>query len=100
MTFVGIVYQDRPELAIGMLDEMGRGYDTLTDPGLQAAIDFGVFGVPETFFIDRHGTVVAKVVGRSDVALLTDTIQTILAGGVPDSVNRAGFQPEPVDLAP
>lgn len=99
VTFLGIVYQDRPELAIGMLDEMGRGYDNLTDPGSQAAIDFGVFGVPETFFIDRNGTVVAKVVGRSDVALLTDTIQTILAGGVPDSVNRAGFQPEPVDLA-
>ncbi|MGH3666200.1 MAG: TlpA family protein disulfide reductase [Egibacteraceae bacterium] len=98
VTFLGIVYQDRPEAAIGMLDEMGRGYDNLTDPGSRAAIDFGVFGVPETFFVDRDGTVVAKVVGRSDLALLTDTIETILAGRVPDSVNRAGFQPQPVDL--
>jgi cytochrome c biogenesis protein CcmG/thiol:disulfide interchange protein DsbE len=98
VTFLGIVYQDRPEAAIGMLDEMGRGYDNLTDPGSRAAIDFGVFGVPETFFIDRGGTVVAKVVGRSDLALLTATVETILAGRVPDSVNRAGFQPQPVDL--
>ena len=99
VTFLGIVYQDRPESAIGMLDEMGRGYDNLVDPGSRAAIDFGVFGVPETFFIDRDGTVVAKVVGRSDLPLLTETIETILAGGIPDSVNRAGFQPPPVDLS-
>lgn len=98
VTFLGIVYQDRPEAAIGMLDEMGRRYDNLTDPGSRAAIDFGVFGVPETFFIDRDGTVVAKVVGRSDLVLLTETIETILDGRVPDSVNRAGFQPQPVDL--
>ena len=99
VTFLGIVYQDRPEAAIGMLDEMGRGYDNLVDPGSRAAIDFGVFGVPETFFVDRDGTVVAKVVGRSDLSLLTGTIETILAGRVPDSVNRAGFQPQPVDLS-
>lgn len=98
VTFLGIVYQDRPEFAIDMLDEMGRGYDNVTDPGSRTAIDFGVFGVPETFFIDRHGTVVAKVVGRSDLELLSTTIETILAGRVPDSVNRAGFQPQPVDL--
>lgn len=98
VTFLGIVYQDRPEAAIGMLDEMGRGYDNLVDPGSWAAIDFGVFGVPETFFVDRDGTVVAKVVGRSDLPLLTETIETILAGRIPDSVNRAGFQPQPVDL--
>lgn len=98
VTFLGIVYQDRPEAAIGMLDEMGRGYDNLIDPRSRAAIDFGVFGVPETFFLDRDGTVVAKIVGRSDLELLSRTIDAILAGRVPDSVNRAGFQPEPVDL--
>lgn len=98
VTFLGIVYQDRPDLAVEMLDEMGRGYDNLNDPGSRAAIDFGVFGVPETFFIDRDGTVVAKVVGRSDLVLLTETIETILDGRIPDSVNRAGFQPRPVEL--
>lgn len=98
VTFVGIVFQDRPEAAVGMLDEMGRGYANLTDPGSRAAIDFGVFGVPETFFIDREGTVVAKVVGRSDLTLLRQTIETMLAGRTPDSVNRAGFQPQPVEL--
>ena len=95
VTFVGIVYQDRPEQAIAFLDELGRGYDHVTDPGSRTAIDFGVFGVPETFFIDRDGTVVAKVVGRSDLRLLSSTIDTILAGGTPGSVSRAGHERQP-----
>lgn len=92
VTFLGVVYQDQPDQAIAFLDELGRGYDHLTDPGSRAAIDFGVFGVPETFFIDRQGTVVAKVIGTSDLALLSSTIETILAGGDPASVTRDGYE--------
>lgn len=95
VTFVGIVYQDQPEQAIAFLDELGRGYDHVTDPGSRGAIDFGVFGVPETFFIDRDGTVVAKVVGRTDLGLLSSTIETILAGGDPRSVVRDGYERQP-----
>jgi cytochrome c biogenesis protein CcmG/thiol:disulfide interchange protein DsbE len=95
VTFVGIVYQDRPDQAIAFLDELGRGYDHATDPGSRAAIDFGVFGVPETFFIDRDGTVVAKVVGKTDLGLLSSTIETILAGETPDSVSRSGYEQQP-----
>lgn len=92
VTFLGVVYQDQPDQAIAFLDELGRGYDHLTDPGSRAAIDFGVFGVPETFFIDRQGTVVAKVIGTSDLALLSSTIETILAGRDPASVTRDGYE--------
>ena len=95
VTFVGIVYQDRAEQAIAFLDELGRGYDHVTDSGSRAAIDFGVFGVPETFFIDRDGTVAAKVVGKTDLGLLSSTIETIMAGGTPDSVSRSGYEQQP-----
>jgi cytochrome c biogenesis protein CcmG/thiol:disulfide interchange protein DsbE len=95
VTFVGIVYQDQPDQAIAFLDELGRGYDHLTDPRSRAAIDFGVFGVPETFFVDPQGTVVAKVVGKSDLALLSSTVETILAGGDPASVSRDGYERQP-----
>lgn len=95
VTFVGIVFQDQPEPAVAFLDELGRGYDQLTDPGSRAAIDFGVFGIPETFFIDRDGTVVAKVIGKSDLALLSQTIETILDGGDPSSVTRDGYERQP-----
>lgn len=92
VTFVGIVYQDQPDQAVAFLDELGRGYDHLLDPDSRAAIDFGVFGIPETFFIDRAGTVVAKVTGASDLPLLQSALDTILAGEVPSSTARPGYQ--------
>lgn len=96
--FLGVVFQDQPGNAIEFLEEMGRGYDNLKDPGSSTAIDYGVFGVPETFFIDREGIVVAKIIGRADLDLLHRTIDAILDGRTPKSINRAGYQPEPFDL--
>lgn len=92
VTFVGIVYQDQPDQAIAFLDELGRGYDNVVDPDSRAAIDFGVFGIPETFFIDRTGTIVAKVTGASDLPLLQTTLDTMLAGRVPPSATQPGYE--------
>lgn len=85
VVFVGIVYQDNPDQAIAFLDELGRGYDHLTDRGSTAAIDFGVFGIPETFFIDRDGTVAAKITGESNSQVLSGALDQILAGEQPGS---------------
>jgi cytochrome c biogenesis protein CcmG/thiol:disulfide interchange protein DsbE len=60
VTFVGIVYQDQADQAVGFLDQLGRGYDSLLDDGSRVAIDYGVFGVPETYFIDRNGIIQGK----------------------------------------
>lgn len=95
VTFLGIVYQDRPDAAIGFLDELGRGYEHVTDPDSRAAIDFGVFGIPETFFIDRDGTVVGKVQGVSDLDLLSRSIEAIMDGRRPESVNLDGYEQRP-----
>jgi cytochrome c biogenesis protein CcmG, thiol:disulfide interchange protein DsbE len=85
--FVGILYQDQPEEATAFLDELGRGagYAYLTDPDSRTALDFGLFGIPETFFIDRRGVVVAQITGESTAALLSDTLTEILAGRTPQS---------------
>jgi cytochrome c biogenesis protein CcmG/thiol:disulfide interchange protein DsbE len=45
------------------LAQRGGGYPSLVDPGSRTAIAYGVFGVPETFFIDAQGTIAAKFVG-------------------------------------
>lgn len=81
--FLGIVFQDQPDQAIAFLDELGRGYDHVTDPSSQAAIEFGVFGVPETYVIDGDGIIRAKIVGESDIGLLSATIEDVLAGREP-----------------
>ncbi|MDP8971096.1 MAG: TlpA family protein disulfide reductase [Actinomycetota bacterium] len=93
--FLGIVYQDKPASAVAFLDELGRGYDHLVDPDSRAAIDFGVFGVPETFFVDRDGNVVAKITGESSAQILSSTLDAILAGRRPSSRVLGEVQPQP-----
>jgi len=93
--FVGIVYQDRPSSAIAMLDELGREYDYVDDPTRIAAVDFGVFGVPETFFIDRDGVIVGKITGESNRQLLAATLDEIILGRMPGSRTTGTVQPGP-----
>lgn len=93
--FLGIVYQDRPESARAFLDELGWGYTYAVDPTSATAIDFGVFGVPETFFLDRGHIVVAKISGQSDALLLGSTLQQILAGERPGARTAGTVQGTP-----
>ena len=97
VVFVGVVYQDDPDAAIGFLDELGWGanYQYVVDPGSRAAIAFGVFGVPETFFIDPEGTVVGKIIGESNVILLGSALDQILAGGRPGEHTAGTVQSGP-----
>lgn len=99
--FLGIVYQDRREQAIAFLDELGRGYDHLEDPDTNAAIEFGVFGIPETYVIDRAGRVAAKLTGAATFERLTATIDDVLAGRPPGDVpGGGGYEPGGQDPRP
>ena len=98
VTFVGIVYQDKKDAAVGFLDEMGRGSDNyryVTDPDSAAALDFGVFGVPETFIIDRDGVIRGKITGASTFSLLAGAVEEVLAGRDPQSRTSGSVQPAP-----
>lgn len=66
LVVVGITYQDRPEDSIAFLDSLGRAQNGVyaIDPEGRAAIEFGVFGIPETFVVAEDGTIVSKIVGR------------------------------------
>jgi len=79
--FVGVSFQDREEDALAFLAELGTGEDYIytEDPGSVAAIEFGVFGMPETFFI-RDGMVVGKLIGETSALVLTSTLESILSG--------------------
>ena len=96
VAFVGIAFQDRDTRAIGFLDELGRGASThyVSDPGSRAAIEFGVFGIPETIFL-RDGMIVGKLIGESDALTLSSTIERILAGESVDSRQVGEFQQQP-----
>jgi cytochrome c biogenesis protein CcmG/thiol:disulfide interchange protein DsbE len=78
--FLGVLYNDRPANGIDWIKEMGgQTYPALDDPRTRTAIDYGVYGVPETFFIGRDGRVARKAVGPVSVALLTHVIDSLLA---------------------
>ncbi|MEQ9641401.1 MAG: DsbE family thiol:disulfide interchange protein [Alphaproteobacteria bacterium] len=60
----GINYKDRPADAAKWLDDLGDPYTrTGADRNGRVAIDWGVYGVPETFVIDRAGRIAFKQVG-------------------------------------
>ena len=64
--FLGVVYEDGEADVRLFLARRGSAYPSLVDPESKTAIAFGIFGVPETFFIDGEGRIVAKHVGPLD----------------------------------
>ena len=69
--FVGVVYQDRKESVTQWLERYGgHAYPTLIDIDGKVAIAYGVYGVPETYFIDAEGIVRSKYVGPMNPMIL------------------------------
>jgi cytochrome c biogenesis protein CcmG/thiol:disulfide interchange protein DsbE len=61
---VGINYKDQPDNARRFLNRYGNPFAaTGVDAGGRAAIDWGVYGVPETFLVGRDGKIAYKLVG-------------------------------------
>jgi cytochrome c biogenesis protein CcmG, thiol:disulfide interchange protein DsbE len=60
----GIDYKDRPEDARRILAQLGDPYRAIgLDPDGTAGLNFGVYGVPETYVIDKTGTIRKRFVG-------------------------------------
>lgn len=60
----GINQSDAPENARAFLAELGNPYDAIgSDRDRRVSIDWGVYGVPETFIVDKNGTITFKHVG-------------------------------------
>jgi len=73
--FVGVVFNDTEDKIQQFLNERGSSYPTLLDQQGKTAIAYGVGGVPETYFLDPAGKIVAKYVGPLD----SDTLQAYVA---------------------
>lgn len=85
VTFVQVSYQESPPASLDYLETAGRSDAAyyLADPGSRTAIAYGVFGIPETFFIDNQGVVVGKIIGEADAFTLGATIDAIKSGKTP-----------------
>lgn len=77
--FVGVLYQDRPAAAISWITEMGgQSYPSVDDPRSRTAIDYGLYGVPETFIIDASGRIAHKQTGPITAAILRRVVDSLL----------------------
>ncbi|MGH8705472.1 MAG: DsbE family thiol:disulfide interchange protein [Burkholderiales bacterium] len=76
----GLNYKDRPEDAQKWLDGMGDPYArTGADIDGRVSIDWGVYGVPETFVIDREGRIAYKHIGAVTPKVLDETLRPLIA---------------------
>ncbi len=76
---VGYNYRDKPAQAERWLRVLGNPYDvTLVDASGKTAIDFGVYGAPETFVIDKGGVIRYKVIGPMTEEVWTKDVKPIV----------------------
>jgi cytochrome c biogenesis protein CcmG/thiol:disulfide interchange protein DsbE len=92
VVFVGINIQDNEEAARGFLAEFGITYPNGMDPGSKIAIDYGVWGLPETFIIDREGRITYKHVGAVGAETIVARLGDALHGVVSASEGRGEYQ--------
>lgn len=77
--FYGMLYNDKEELGLKWIEQMGgQAYPSLSDPGARTAIDYGLYGVPETFVVDPHGIIARKFTGPVTRAMVVQVVDSVL----------------------
>jgi cytochrome c biogenesis protein CcmG/thiol:disulfide interchange protein DsbE len=61
--FLGVIYEDDEDRVVDFLARQGSAYPSLLDDDGKTAMSYGVYGVPETFFVDAEGRIAAKYTG-------------------------------------
>jgi len=78
LVVVGVDIQDTEPAASRFIKQFGLSFPNAPDPKGKVSIDYGVYGVPETFVIDKQGRIRDKKVGAVTEAYLKAKIQALL----------------------
>ena len=79
INLMGLNYKDEPAAAMQWLERLGNPYKiSISDIDGMAGIDWGVYGVPETFIIDKKGIVRHKQTGPVDPTILQTIIMPLI----------------------
>ncbi|HET7341065.1 MAG TPA: TlpA disulfide reductase family protein [Methylomirabilota bacterium] len=76
---LGVDIQDKEEAARKFMRDFEFSFTNSPDVGGKVSVDYGVYGVPETFFIDREGRIRAKHVGILTDEAFRETVERLLA---------------------
>ena len=78
---VGLNYKDRTPQAIELLKQDGDPYViSLTDPKGQIGLDLGVYGAPETYFVDADGIIQDKLIGEMTASRWNNRYKAVYEG--------------------
>ncbi len=86
--FLGIIFEDTEDNAQGFLQDMGVSFPQLIDPKSRISVDYGVSGVPETYFITADGVIMTKHVGPIDPQTLTQRIRELTQASASQAAAR------------
>ena len=76
---LGVDIQDTDEAAQKFINAFGLTFKNSPDRGGKISVDYGIYGVPETFFIDRAGRIHRKHVGAVTDEVFRETVEPLLA---------------------
>ena len=79
LVVIGIDIQDTVEAAQKFIRDFGLTFPNARDTAGKISIDYGVYGVPETFFVDKRGRIRAKHVGAVTEEVFRKHVEPLLA---------------------
>ena len=78
--FIGILYQDSRDAGLAYVRNNGITWPTVSDDDGRVAFAYGVFGIPETYFIRPDGVIGGRHIGPIDEQTLINGIEALRVG--------------------
>ena len=79
VVFIGVLYQDSRDSGLQYVHDNGVVWPTASDDDGRVAFSYGVFGIPETYFIGPDGVIAGRHIGPVDEATLVASIDKLRA---------------------
>lgn len=92
MVFLGVALQDTDKNSLEFLKEFNVTYPNGKDESGKIGVDYGTWGIPESFFIDPHGRITYKHVGGIRAALVIAKLEEATNGIVSAQEGRGDYQ--------
>lgn len=92
LVFLGVALQDTDQASIAFLKEFNVTYPNGRDESGKIAVDYGTWGIPESFFIDPEGRITYKHVGGIRAELVISKLEEAAKGIVSSQEGRGDYQ--------
>jgi cytochrome c biogenesis protein CcmG/thiol:disulfide interchange protein DsbE len=93
MVFIGVALQDTDQNSLEFLKEFNITYPNGKDESGKIAVDYGTWGIPESFFIDPQGRITYKHVGGIRAALVITKLEEAAKSIVSAQEGKGDYQP-------